>query len=73
MGKEVQYHDEKVPIDNNMTAAEFKQQVGASEGDLFTYHDEEGNEKALNDDQTLESVPDGARVAMQPDGEQIYG
>jgi len=73
MGSTVQYQDERIDVPEDETVAEFKERVGVPEDEIFTFFDGDGDPKALNDDETMDAVPDGAQVAFQPAGDEIFG
>lgn len=53
-------------LDEQTTVGELKTKVGAAENDLATYVDEDGGWVTLSDRDQVAHVPDGAKLAFQP-------
>lgn len=74
MGKQVHYDGEKYDVTGDEQVATFKNRVDFPEGDLLTYlGDEMDAPHALDDDDSMEKVPDGATISAQPPGDEIFG
>lgn len=74
MGKQLHYGGESHDVPANETVQEFKQRVGIPEEDILTYKtDDMDLPQGLDDDETLDKVPDGATIGQQPPGDEIFG
>jgi len=73
MGQQrVETGEQTYELDEAMTIAELKDEVGAAENDMATFAEEDGSWGTLNDGDTVADIPEDARIAFQPK-DTIFG
>lgn len=74
MGTTVTYDDDRYDVPDSETVREFKQRTDFPEEDILTYlTDDMEMPEAVDDDEMFSKVPNGATVAPQADGTEVFG
>ncbi|MDB2287083.1 hypothetical protein SAMN06266787_11616 [Halorubrum ezzemoulense] len=74
MGQLVTVENQEIPIEDDTTAAELKEQAELDENAVLTYRGEDGFESLNDDDVVAEHVDEGEQLNPQPLAEDnVFG
>lgn len=73
MGTELYINGEPTEYEEDRTISEVKQDAGFPADDIVVYSHGDDKQVTVSDQDTVDHIPDGARVASQPQRGRIFG
>jgi sulfur carrier protein ThiS len=73
MGQTVTVDGHQVRVDQETTARDLKDAVGAADSDVATYKNGDRYQALADQDRVAEIVPDSAEISFQPAEGELFG